>query len=146
MRAALSEHVILRTAWVYAAHGHNFVKTMLKFGAERPSLKVVQDQVGSPTYARDLAVFLAELIETDSYGIFHASNTGTCSWYEFAQAIFVERGMQVQVEPCTTEEFPRPAPRPRYSVLDHLAIRAQGLNDLRPWREALREFLQEQRG
>jgi len=117
------------------------VKTMLRLAEERDRLKVVSDQVGSPTYTLDLAQFLLELVQTDHYGIFHASNTGACSWYEFAKAIFEERGMIVPVEPCKTDEFPRPAPRPAYSVLDHGAIRAHGLKPLRPWIDALRDFL-----
>jgi len=136
-----SRYFIVRTSWVYGKHGSNFVKTMLRLAEERDRLKVVSDQVGSPTYTLDLAQFLLELVQTDHYGIFHASNTGACSWYEFAKAIFEERGMIVQVEPCTTDEFPRPAPRPAYSVLDHGAIRAHGLKSLRPWRAALSNFL-----
>lgn len=136
-----SRYFIVRTSWVYGKHGANFVKTMLKLAEERDSLKVVHDQIGSPTYTLDLARFLLELVKTDYYGIYHASNSGACSWYEFAKAIFEEKGLNVQVEPCTTAEFPRPAPRPAYSVLDHGAIRAHGFEPLRPWREALRHYL-----
>ncbi|OXM15089.1 dTDP-4-dehydrorhamnose reductase [Paenibacillus herberti] len=134
---------IVRTSWVYGQHGANFVKTMLKLGAERDSLSVVNDQYGSPTYTKDLAAFLLELAGTEAYGIYHASNSGICTWYEFAQAIFEEAGLQVQVNPCTTEEFPRPAPRPGYSVMDHGAIRVNGLNDLPEWRDALKAFMNE---
>jgi dTDP-4-dehydrorhamnose reductase len=136
---------IVRTAWVYGLYGQNFVRTMLKMASERDSLKVVYDQVGSPTYTVDLARFLGELIRTEKYGIYHATNSGHCSWYEFAKAIFEESGVTIHVEPCTTEEFPRPAARPKFSVMEHLAIRANGLNDLRPWREGLRAFLRELR-
>lgn len=136
-----SSYFIVRTSWVYGKYGNNFVKTMLKLAQDRDSLKVVSDQVGSPTYTRDLALFLLNLIETEAYGIYHASNTGTCSWFEFAQAIFEERGISIALSPCTTDEFPRPAPRPAFSVLDHSAIRQNGFSDLRPWREALRAFL-----
>lgn len=134
-------YFIVRTSWVYGRYGNNFVKTMLKLGKERNHLRVVADQVGSPTYTADLAAFVLELAGSEAYGIYHASNSGTCSWYEFAKAIFEESGMSVAVEPCTTEEFPRPAPRPRYSVMDHCGIRVNGFEDLRGWREALREFL-----
>jgi dTDP-4-dehydrorhamnose reductase len=137
-----SRYYIVRTSWVYGQYGNNFVKTMLKLGRERERLKVVHDQLGSPTYALDLAKFLLMLVQTDSYGIYHASNTGVCSWFEFAQAIFEEIKLVVTVEPCTTAEFPRPAPRPAYSVMDHGAIRYNGLELLRPWREALRHYLQ----
>ncbi|XEC97523.1 dTDP-4-dehydrorhamnose reductase [Paenibacillus tarimensis] len=134
-------YFIVRTSWVYGRHGNNFVKTMLKLGRERDHLKVVHDQFGSPTYTYDLARFLVDLVQTDYYGLYHASNTGACSWFEFAQAIFDESGIAVGLEPCTTAEFPRPAPRPAYSVMDHTGIRSNGLNPLRPWREALRHFL-----
>lgn len=134
---------IVRTSWVYGKHGNNFVKTMLKLAQDRDSLKVVSDQIGSPTYTRDLTLFLLNLVETEAYGIYHTTNAGACSWFEFAQAIFEERGIQSTLTPCTTSEFPRPAPRPAYSVLDHSAIRQNGFSDLRPWREALREFLSE---
>ncbi|OPA76074.1 dTDP-4-dehydrorhamnose reductase [Paenibacillus selenitireducens] len=138
-----SKYYIVRTSWVYGAHGNNFVKTMLKLGAEKPSLQVVHDQVGSPTYTVDLAYFLEELIQTEYYGIYHASNIDSCSWYEFAQAIFEEADLKLELLPCTTEQFPRPAPRPSNSVMDHLSIRTNGLRDLRPWREALKEFISE---
>jgi len=141
VQSLTSRYFIVRTSWVYGKYGANFVKTMLKLSEERDSLKVVHDQVGSPTYTLDLARFLLELVRTDYFGIYHASNSGICSWYEFAKAIFEERELNVEVEPCTTAEFPRPAPRPAYSVLDHGAIRAHGLKPLRPWREALRHYL-----
>lgn len=138
-----SNYFIVRTSWVYGLYGQNFVKTMLKLGREKDSLKVVHDQVGSPTYTVDLSRFLEQLVQTEKYGIYHASNTGICSWYEFAVAIFEESGIKVNVEPCTTEEFPRPAPRPKYSVMDHMSIRINGFDDLRHWREALKAFLKE---
>lgn len=144
-----SAFFIVRTSWVYGLHGHNFVKTMLKLGKEKPELKVVNDQKGSPTYTVDLAQFLLELLQTEKYGFYHASNAGECTWYDFAEAIFAEAESildevyPVQIEPCTTEEFPRPAHRPRNSVMEHLAIRTNGLKDLRPWREGLRAFLAE---
>lgn len=136
-----SRYFIVRTSWVFGVHGPNFVKTMLKLAAERSELTVVADQIGSPTYTVDLATFLLQLVATDYFGIYHATNGGHCSWHEFARAIFAESGLSVTVHPCTTEEFPRPAPRPNYSVMEPLAIRANGLTELRPWREALRAFL-----
>lgn len=144
-----SSFFIVRTSWVYGRHGHNFVKTMLRLGEEKPVLQVVNDQKGSPTYTVDLATFLLELVATQKFGIYHASNSGECTWYEFAQAIFAEaadirgKAYLVKVEPCSTEEFPRPAPRPSNSVMDHLSIRTNGLQDLRSWREGLRAFLEE---
>ncbi|MGG4126627.1 dTDP-4-dehydrorhamnose reductase [Paenibacillus illinoisensis] len=144
-----SRWFIVRTSWVYGVYGNNFVKTMLKLGQEKPKLQVVHDQKGSPTYTVDLAHFLLELMSTEKYGVYHASNSGACTWYEFTQAIFEEAQsfpgfhIQAEVDPCATDQFPRPAPRPRNSVMEHLSIRTNGLNDLRPWREGLRDFLKE---
>ncbi|PWW08463.1 dTDP-4-dehydrorhamnose reductase [Paenibacillus cellulosilyticus] len=138
-------YFIVRTAWVYGAHGANFVRTMLRLGEAGGTVKVVSDQFGSPTYTADLAQMLLSLIATEAYGIYHATNSGSCSWYEFAAAIFEEGGLPAKVEPCTTAEFPRPAPRPAYSVLDHSAIRANGLPPMRHWREALRDFMHQLR-
>lgn len=135
------KYFIVRTSWVYGQHGSNFVKTMLKLGEEKKSLQVVHDQMGCPTYTYDLAEMLLNLIHTDYYGIYHASNTGECSWFEFAKAIFEEASMHVDVNPCTTADFPRPAPRPAYSVLDHSSLRANGIGVLRPWNEALASFM-----
>ena len=142
-----SKWFVVRTSWVYGLYGKNFVKTMLKLGQEKPKLQVVHDQKGSPTYTVDLAGFILELMQTEMYGVYHASNSDTCTWYEFTQAIFEEARsvggifIQAQLEPCTTDQFPRPAPRPRNSVMDHLSIRTNGLADIRPWREGLREFI-----
>lgn len=136
-----SRWFIARTSWVYGEHGTNFVKTMLKKSRELPKMRVVDDQVGSPTYAKDLAELLLYMVRTEKYGIYHASNTGTCSWYEFAREIFDVAGIATVLEPCTTEEFPRPAPRPPYSVFEHTALRTNGFTLLRPWREALNDFL-----
>ncbi|CAM3229289.1 dTDP-4-dehydrorhamnose reductase [Paenibacillus taichungensis] len=140
---------IIRTSWVFGVHGSNFVKTMLELLEKRPRLQVVHDQQGSPTYTVDLARLVSNLSLTEKYGIYHASNSGTCTWYEFAQAIAEEAAKQsgfkpsAVLEPCTTGQFPRPAPRPQYSVMDHLAIRTNGLPPMRAWREALIAFLNE---
>ncbi|WP_405154081.1 dTDP-4-dehydrorhamnose reductase [Paenibacillus sp. FSL K6-0108] len=144
-----SRWFIVRTSWVYGVYGNNFVKTMLKLGQEKPKLQVVHDQKGSPTYTVDLAHFLLELMSTEKYGVYHASNSGACTWYEFTQAIFEEAQLlpgfhiQAEVDPCATDQFPRPAPRPQNSVMEHLSIRTNRLKDLRPWREGLRDFLKE---
>ncbi|MFC5469678.1 dTDP-4-dehydrorhamnose reductase [Cohnella suwonensis] len=143
LQSLCDHYFIVRTSWVYGKYGNNFVKTMLKLASERDSVTVVHDQIGSPTYTYDLGRFLIELVQTEAYGIYHASNTGTCTWYEFARAIFEESGLSVRTEPCTTEQFSRTTPRPAYSVMDHSAIRQNGLTDLRPWREGLKAFLKE---
>ncbi|MED3749345.1 dTDP-4-dehydrorhamnose reductase [Geobacillus stearothermophilus] len=132
---------IVRTSWVYGKHGNNFVKTMLKLAQERDELMVVNDQVGCPTYTVDLANCILELIQTEKYGIYHVSNSGHCSWYEFAKAIFEEAGIKVKINPCTTKDFPRPAPRPAYSVFEHMALNLNGFRGIRNWREALKEFM-----
>lgn len=134
-------YFIVRTSWVYGKQGHNFVKALLQLARDRRELPVVCDQVGSPTYTLDLAGFLKDLIETDKYGVYHASNTGACSRYDFAQAVFAEAGREIKVIPVATQDFPRPAPRPAYSVLDHMAIRLNGFPELRHWRDALKDFI-----
>lgn len=144
-----SRYFIVRTSWVFGLNGHNFVKTMLRLGQERDEIKVVHDQKGSPTYTPDLAEFLIQLILTEQYGIYHASNSDTCTWYEFASKIFAEaaeilnRPLKAELIPCTTEEFPLPAPRPANSVMEHLSIRNSGFKDLRSWKEGLQDFLQQ---
>ncbi|MCY0869251.1 MAG: dTDP-4-dehydrorhamnose reductase, partial [Firmicutes bacterium] len=108
---------VVRTAWVYGLGGGNFVKTMLKHGRDQTNLRVVDDQRGSPTYAADLAQWLLQLVATEKYGVYHVTNTGACTWYEFAQEIFARAGIRAALSPCTTAEFPRPALRPSNSVL-----------------------------
>lgn len=135
-------HYIVRTSWLYGPGGPNFVRTMLQLAKTAPELRIVDDQIGSPTYTADLAQFIGELILTGQYGIYHASNQGSCSWHEFAREIFARTELQVTVTPVRTQDFPRPAPRPSYSVLDHMAIRLNGLSALRPWQEALQDCLQ----
>jgi dTDP-4-dehydrorhamnose reductase len=136
-----SKFFIVRTSWVYGKHGNNFVKTMLKLAQERDELSVVYDQIGCPTYTVDLSNCILKLIQTEKYGIYHVSNSGHCSWYEFAKAIFEEVGIEVKVHPCTTKDFPRLAPRPAYSVFEHMALRLNGFNEMRNWREALKKFI-----
>lgn len=140
---------IVRTSWVFGLHGGNFVKTMLRLGQDKPLLQVVNDQKGSPTYTVDLARFLINLITTEKYGIYHASNSGSCTWYEFTEMIFTEAkkelGLSIAatLQPCSTEQFPRPAKRPSNSVMEHLAIRVNGLEDLPHWKDGLRRFMLE---
>ncbi|WP_316245794.1 dTDP-4-dehydrorhamnose reductase [Paenibacillus tuaregi] len=132
---------VVRTSWVYGAGGSNFVRTMLKVGKRDGRVSVVADQIGCPTYTRDLASVIEQLSSTQRYGTYHVSGAGSCSWYEFACAIFEDAGMRVDVVPVTTGEYPRPAPRPAYSVLDHQALRLNGFHPIRHWREALQDFL-----
>lgn len=138
-----SNWFIVRTSWVYGRYGANFVNTMLTKSKEVPRLRVVEDQIGCPTYTKDLAQFLFDLVRTECYGIYHVTNEGSCSWYEFALAILDAAGILTPVDPCSTEEFQRPAPRPRYSVLGKTALRANGFTPLRHWKHALAQFLRE---
>ncbi|WP_440602877.1 dTDP-4-dehydrorhamnose reductase [Bacillus sp. GB_SG_008] len=136
-----SKFFIVRTSWVYGQHGNNFVKTMLRIAQEKEEISVVNDQVGCPTYTVDLANYILQLVDTEKYGTYHVSNSGQCSWYEFAKAIFEEAGINIQIIPCTTKDFPRPAPRPSYSVFDHMSLRLNGFNTPRDWKAALSEFI-----
>lgn len=136
-----SRFFIVRTSWVFGKHGNNFVKTMLKLAREREELMVVNDQIGCPTYTVDLANCILDLIHTEKYGIYHVSNSGHCTWYEFAKAIFEEAGIKVKVNPCATKDFPRPAPRPAYSVFDHMSLRLNNFKNMRNWRYALKDFI-----
>jgi dTDP-4-dehydrorhamnose reductase len=143
LQQTLDKFFIVRTAWVYGINGNNFVKTMLKLAQDRDELGVVYDQVGSPTYTVDLAKFLVELVESEKYGVYHASNEGVCSWYEFAVEIFKQAGVDIKVNPLTSDQFPRPAARPKYSVLSKKRIAEQGFTPLRDWKDALQEYLKE---
>lgn len=140
-KSLCSRYFIVRTAWVYGEYGTNFVKTMLRLAKEKEEIGIVHDQIGSPTYTVDLAHFIVKLVPTEKYGIYHCTNSGSCSWFEFAKAIFEESNIDVKVLPITTEQFPRPAARPKFSVLDNFAMKVNGFPMLRHWREALKEFL-----
>lgn len=135
--------IIIRTAWVYSAYGHNFVKTMLRLMSERPSIGVVSDQFGAPTYARDLAVAIMTIIEQGAQrtGIYHFSNAGKISWYDFACAIRDKTGLSCQINPITTADFPTPAKRPAYSVLDTSSLNRDYGVQPRGWQDALQECL-----
>jgi len=130
---------IVRTAWLYGAHGPNFAKTMRRLAGERERLSVVDDQVGQPTYTGDLTTQIIALLDSDApAGIYHGTNSGQASWFEFARAIFVEAGLDPErIQPTDSSSFVRPAPRPAYSVLGHDAWAKAGLEPMRDWREAL---------
>jgi dTDP-4-dehydrorhamnose reductase len=134
VRQANPRHFVVRTAWLYAAQGRNFPLTMLE-RAERPEVRVVSDQFGSPTFAPHLAAGLRELIETDSWGTYHLAGRGVASWHELASALYRELGIETPVRPVPTSEFPRPARRPRFSALTTIQ-EPQIL--LPPWEEGLK--------
>ena len=135
--AACERVFIVRTAWLYGHGGPNFVKTMLRLGAERDSVTVVNDQAGSPTYAEDLAWTTLALGATERFGIYHVTGGGSCTWCEFAAAIMQRAGNGCRVLPCTSAEYPSKTPRPAYSVLSHAALQAAELDRMRPWQQAL---------
>ncbi|MCH4569110.1 dTDP-4-dehydrorhamnose reductase [Bacillus sp. ES1-5] len=136
-----SKSYIVRTSWVFGLYGNNFVKTMLRLAKEKKELGVVHDQVGSPTYTTDLASFIINLVQSDKYGIYHGSNSGVCSWYEFAKEVFKQSNIEIVVNPLTTEDFPRPAARPKYSVLNNGMVEETGFESFQDWKEALKDFL-----
>jgi dTDP-4-dehydrorhamnose reductase len=130
---------IVRTAWLYGANGPNFAKTMLALAAARETWSVVDDQLGQPTWTADLAAQIVELLDADApAGVYHGTNSGEASWFEFARAVLDESGLDPErITPTDSSAFVRPAPRPAYSVLGHDAWAAAGLREMRPWREAL---------
>jgi dTDP-4-dehydrorhamnose reductase len=140
--AANARHFVVRTSWLFGVGGGNFVETMLGL-ADRGELRVVDDQVGSPTYTPHLADGLLRLAQTTDYGIHHMAGSGHCSWYELARATFAGAGVEIDVAPVTTAEFPRPAPRPAWSVLGSERPRPIELPD---WRDGLRSYLSDSSG
>ncbi len=133
-------HYIIRTAWLYG-EGNNFVRTMLKLAQTNNQLKVVNDQYGTPTSALELTKMIEYLITTDNYGLFHGTCEGSCTWYDFACEIFKLSNINIDILPVTTEEFPRPAKRPKYSVLDNYMIKLTSNFKFLTWQEAIREYI-----
>jgi len=139
--AQLDDSLIVRTSWLYGKTGKNFVKTMLALGEKGGPLKVVDDQVGAPTYYPDLAEAILKMVDKEVTGTVHISNSGSCSWFKFAKAIFEEKGMDVKVLPVPSSEFPRPAKRPANSRLDCGRYAGIAGKPLRDWRDALKEYM-----
>lgn len=142
--AVMDEFFILRTSWLYSEHANNFVKTMLKLGADRDELKVIADQVGTPTYAIDLAKAIFRIIESGNkaYGVYHFSNEGAISWYDFAKAIFEISNTSVKVYPIPTSEYPTKATRPAFSVMNKAKIKNTFSLEIPYWRESLEQCIQ----
>ncbi|MBP0725132.1 dTDP-4-dehydrorhamnose reductase [Bacillus sp. RG28] len=136
------KYFIVRTSWVFGLYGNNFVKTMLRLAKEKDEIGVVHDQTGSPTYTADLAKFLIELVQSEKYGTYHASNSGQCTWYEFAKEIFKQAGLDTKVIALTTDQFPRPANRPKYSVMANSTIENNGFQILPHWKESTQLFIE----
>lgn len=140
VREFCSRYFVVRTAWLYG-EGNNFVRTMLKLSETNSELNVVNDQFGSPTSTVDLAKAIIDLMTTEHYGVYHGTCEGQCSWYDFAKKIFEIKNIDIKVNPVTSEEFKRPAPRPAYSVLDNFMLKLVGLNSFRTWEKSLEEYL-----
>ena len=138
----LDKYFIVRTAWLYGINGKNFPKTMLELAENHSEITVVYDEVGTPTYTPDLAYGISQLIETDLYGIYHLTNSGSCSWCEFARYIFEVADCDVKVIPVTASEFARPAPRPSYSVLNNKNWIKNGFEPLRSYKDAIKEYIE----
>ena len=139
----LEIYFIVRIAWVFGVNGKNFIKTMLKLSETHEELNVVDDQVGSPTYTYDLAVLLVDMVESDKYGRYHATNEGLCTWYEFAKEIFRQAGVEVKVNPVTSDMFPAKAKRPKNSRMSKEKLDANGFHRLPTWQDALERYLSE---
>lgn len=140
----LKKHFIIRIAWVFGKNGNNFIKTMLRLGKERGAVSVVNDQVGNPTYTYDLAKLVVDMIQTDKYGKYHATNSGDfISWYDFACEIFKQAGMDVKVTPVDSNQFPAKAKRPKNSRMNQTELDKNGFDRLPAWQDALGRYLKE---
>ena len=134
--------VVVRTAWLYGYNGNNFVKTILEAAKKNGALKVVNDQLGNPTSAVDVAHHILKLADSEYNGIFHCTNDGICSWFDFTVEILRLAGINAVITPCTTAEYPRPAPRPAYSALSNRRLRETIGDEMRPWQVAIAEYIQ----
>ncbi len=143
VRSLMKRYFLIRTSWVYGIHGHNFVRTMLKLGREKQEIRVVDDQIGSPTYSADLARVICDLIPTEKYGIYHVTNEGYMSWAHFAQMILTGEGIWCRVLPIPTSEYSTPARRPLNSRLSMDRLRAAGIAPMPTVENALGRYLQE---
>lgn len=143
VRSLLKRYFLIRTSWVYGIHGKNFVRTMLRLGSERPEIRVVDDQIGSPTYAVDLARVICDLIPTEKYGIYHVTNEGYMSWARFAGMILAGSGTSCRVIPVPSSQYPTPARRPLNSRLSAGKLRESGIQPMPTVENALGRYLQE---
>lgn len=143
VQSLLEKYFIVRISWVFGKNGNNFVKTMLRLAETRTELTVVCDQIGSPTYTADLAPLLCDMVQTERYGVYHATNEGTCAWSEFAEAIFALAGRQVAVHPIPTSAYPTRAVRPLNSRMSKECLHSNGFQELPEWKNALARYLKE---
>lgn len=141
VKELLDKYYIVRISWVFGENGNNFIDTMLRLSKDRDLLNVINDQVGSPTYTKDLSRLLVDMIETNKYGIYHATNEGFCSWYDFAKEIFNISGVDIKVNPIETSKYPTKATRPMNSKMSKEKLTLQGFCKLRNWKESLEEYI-----
>ncbi len=147
VRSICSKHLVIRTCGLYGLHGSggkggNFVETMLKVASQNKPLRVVYDQCCTPTFTEDLAATTVALVNSGATGLYHVTNSGACTWYEFAQTIFEMAGLKADIKPISSDNYSAAARRPAYSVLESTALRSAGLEPMRPWRKALAAYLQ----
>lgn len=138
----LNKYYIVRISWVFGKNGNNFIDTMLRLSKDREHLNVINDQVGSPTYTKDLSTLLVDMIESDKYGIYHATNEGYCTWYEFANEIFNVSNANIEVNPIVTSEYPTKAKRPMNSKMNKDKLSINGFIKLREWKDALKDYIE----
>ncbi len=141
VKEELDRYFIVRISWVFGSNGKNFIKTMLRFGKERDEVRVVADQIGSPTYTVDLSVLICDMIDTDKYGVYHATNEGVVSWADFTEEIYRQAGVTCKVNRCTTEEYGAKAARPKNSRMSKKSLDAAGFSRLPAWQDALHRYL-----
>jgi dTDP-4-dehydrorhamnose reductase len=144
VRSLAEDHIIIRTAWVYGIKGSNFLKTMLRLALSNPGgvIKVVNDQYGSPTWSYRLAEQIARLIEVDARGTYHATSEGYCTWYEVAEFFLDRMGVEYNIVPCSTEEYPTPAKRPANSILENMRLKKEGINLMPHWKDDIGVFIE----
>lgn len=137
----LDKHFILRISWVFGVNGNNFIKTMLKLAETRDELSVVNDQIGSPTYTADVAKLVIDMLQTEKYGVYHVTNEGECSWYDFACEIFKQAEIDIKVKPVDSCAFPTVAKRPKNSRMSKVKLEENGFNRLPKWEDALTAYI-----
>ena len=143
VQSLLDKYFIVRISWVFGINGKNFIKTMLSLSKTHDKLTVVNDQIGSPTYTADLAKLLCDMVISDKYGVYHATNEGICSWYDFAAEIFKQAGIDIEVQPVPSTSSPTKAKRPHNSRLSKKSLDMAGFNRLPDWKDALHRYLEE---
>ena len=146
VRKILNKYFIIRISWVFGINGNNFINTMMKLGESRNELNIVADQIGSPTFTYDAASLICDMIATDKYGIYHATNEGYCSWADFAEYIFSVTGQKVLVHHIKSEEYPTKASRPKNSRLSKASLDKAGFKRLPDWKNAVKRYIDEKLG